>query len=431
MTHHTPPSDPRISKLLEDASVAEQRGRRAEARKLMDSALGLAREIGDPVAEVDALSALGVFVRYDLDLARSEALLREAMALAEAGGLKRKAVRARANLAVTLRRMGRLDLAQDESQTAARLYRDIGELAGVNRMLHLQSQILQDQGLLEQAMQLMEEVIELDEITGDHNGRARSLGALSSLLSEMGRYDEAIRRLQQAITLFRAQEDPSFLALSLTSLAGIHAAMGRLDAAMECLDEVVAVAAPLDLPVRQARALTQRAVLLVMLDRLDEAADAIQRAAELVGGKPDGYMRQSHAATRARIAVRRHNPQQALEHAERAVQAARDEGYPALLVDSLWLKASALLELGDADAAREVVMEATEVLDRTDKPEQQHRLKCAALLARIEQQAGNTEEARFLAEDAETLRAELNVTEESHDPELRQLTQQLREMAAG
>lgn len=431
MTHDKPTADTQIIKLVEAGWEADRRGQRIEARNMWETALRLAREAGDLASESEALSGLGVSVRYDFDFTRSEALLREALERAEAGGHKREAVRARANLAITLRQMGRLDMAQDESQIAARLYRDIGELAGVNRMLHLQSQILQDQGLLEQALKLMEEVIELDEITGDRSGQARSLGLMSSLLHEMGRYDEAISRLQQVITIFKALGEPSFLALGLINLAEVHKSAGRLDDAMESLDEALRVTAPLHMPGRQARALSLRAAVLVMLERPDEAADAVLKANDLVGSNADGYMRQANAVTLARIALRRHNPRQALEHAELAVQTSREEGYPVLLVDSLWLKAGALLQLGETDDAREAVMEAIEVLDRTDKPEQQYRLKCTALHARIEQQAGNAEDARFLAEEAEDLRAKLNVTESSHDPELREVALQLRELATG
>src|SRR5688572_3647883 len=163
-----------VETLLRAGLLAEKLGRPQQAAASVERALEMAVAHADLPGRINALSELGVQARASGHLERSETLLRQAAALAGKYSDKPLIARARSNLAVTLRRAGKPDRAFDEGNAAARLYRDLGDLAGANRMLHLQSQIQQDQGLLEEAKATLEEVIGLDAMIGDDTGSARS-----------------------------------------------------------------------------------------------------------------------------------------------------------------------------------------------------------------------------------------------------------------
>ncbi|MCB9933387.1 MAG: tetratricopeptide repeat protein [Planctomycetes bacterium] len=432
MPQDTPASRRHVDELIQAAVKADSAGSRDEARGLVEQALRIAREAGDTLAEAAALNELGVQLRYDLDYKRSEELLREAARAAAACGDKPAMAAARANLASTLRRAGKPEQSHDECEAASRLYRELGNLVGVNRMLHLKANLFEMQGMLEEAKAILDEVVELDEITGDQNGRARSLGTLALMLRRMGRRTEAEVKMRLALDLFRKLNSPADVCQALTNLAGWALDEGEPERAVPLLDEVLEITDRHQLAARRARGLSAYTLAHYQMGRLDDALDVALQTEQLPGSSRDPVIQTTLQKVRAFISLQRHNPRLALQYAEQLEALLLETGSgPDLLAVPRRVRAAALLVLGEPAAAREAIMAAMEALDEAALRETHAYLKCTALLARIEQQNGRPDDARFLAEEAEVLRARLNVTESTRDPELKELIPHLREMVSG
>jgi tetratricopeptide (TPR) repeat protein len=413
------PISQRVEALIRAAVLAEKLGRPHDAADAADRALDLATTHADGPGRINALSELGVQARTRGDLERSEKLLREAALLAGEQGDKRLIARSRGNLAVTLRRAGKPDRAFDEGNAATRLYRDLGDLGGANRMLHLQSQIQQDRGLLEEAKATLEEVIGLDALTGDSMGRARSLGNLGLLLWRMGELGAAAARLEQAMEFFVAAGSRIDVIRARGNVGLVRCSMGETDAAIACFEQSATEAAELGLAVERAHALSNLAATPVMCERWDEAEDCVNAT----GAEGDYRRRHTDLLTRARIAVHRGDETAALGHARKAAEIASTADNPLCVAQAQRVEAQALHAMHQNEHAREAILLALEQLEQADQPESAEQLVCNALAAEIEHALGAEENARLLAQEA------LEAAEHhmySPDPEVQRAINSLR-----
>jgi tetratricopeptide (TPR) repeat protein len=390
------PAPQRVEALIRAAVLAEKLGRPHDAADAADRALDLAVAHADGPGRINALSELGVQARTRGDLERSETLLREAALLAGEHGDKRLTARARGNLAVTLRRAGKPDRAFDEGTAAARLYRDLGDLAGANRMLHLQSQIQQDQGLLQEAKATLEEVIGLDALIGDSIGHARSLGNLGLLLWRMGELAEAAAKLEQTMEFFLAGGSRIDVIRARSNLGLIRRSMGETNAALACFEQSAAEAAELGLTVERAHALSNLAATLVMYERWDEAEELLSSVS--TGG--DYRREHTDLLTRARIAIHRGDSSAALGYARDATEIARKADNPRCVAEALRIQAQVLHGKHEDENAREAILQALEQLEQGGRQTCEEHLVCTAVAAAIEHALGADDEARTLAQDA-------------------------------
>lgn len=413
------PSDipSRIEDMVATAVCADLTGHAEDALALAESALELAVTHDCLAGRVEALSELGVQWRRRGEMARSASLLAEGVEYADKLGDKRLLARCTANLAVTRRRSDELDLAHDDALQASRLYRDLGDLAGVNRMLHLKAGILAEQGLLEEAREAYEEVIELDAMTGERLGRARTLGNLALLLRDLGCYELSAERLREAIELFRELGTPEDVARGLNNLSISLCDGAAYDAALEVLNEAAGLARQCGSEVLAGWTHSLRAALYVTLGRNSEAAEHAQAALE----KGNERARRSALLTLARVAMPE-DKAGALELVEQAIAMVKT---PYAL--ALRLKGELLLDMGNADAT-EFALQSIETLDTAGVTRTVEYLKCAVLAARIEAQSGQRDEARFLAEDAASLRDLLGLREDHPDPEVRRTLRAIDEL---
>lgn len=402
----------RIELMVAAAVAADLSGHKDDAMSLVQGALELSITHDHLPGRIEALSELGVQLRYRGELERSKSLLSEGLEYADQLGEKRLIARCTANLAVTCRRLGEPDLAYDHGQQAARLYRDLGNLTGANSMLHLMAGIQRSQGMLEEARESLTEVIELDALTGDTLGRARSLGNLALLLMDMGRTAEATDRLQDAIELFRQMDAPEDVAKGLVNLAAALSVAGDMQATMRTLAEAESVARACGATQQLAVAELTKASSLWMLGRGIEARKLASDVLDRLGERAPKDMRQSGLLTLARVAMDEQDFVLAASLIEQAVP------LTAPTATVLRLKAEVLRKLADTDAG-EFALQSIELLDSVGINRTVEYLKCMVLAAELERLAGRSAEAGFLLEGAEELRDELELQATHPDPELR------------
>ncbi|MCB9895297.1 MAG: tetratricopeptide repeat protein [Planctomycetes bacterium] len=418
----------RVQEMVTAAACADRLGEPVQARSLAESALELATLHNLKGPRAAALYDLGVQLRWAGELARSESLLREAVEIASELPNKREHARCRSGLASTLYRLGKVDEAYDESLIATRIYRDIGVLSGVTLSLHLQAQIRGSQGLLDEARALLEEVVELDAISGDFLGQARSLGNLAVLLSQMQLPDEAIARLEHAKRLFEKVHSTGDVLRAGRNIASVHADQGKFELALQSLNAMEEEARRIGNTAEHSQTLVSQADVLQQLGRNDEAAEKLVLAKASAG---DGWMldhARLAAAIRARIALSKGDVAAAVALATESETHARTAGKQLLIAGSLQLKAEAMRMAGDLTGAREATLESIEILDAANAGRTDQYLICVTLAAQLEHERGNDEEAGFLAREGNSLRELLKIDDTTPSPKLRRVVEILNEL---
>ncbi|MCA8916195.1 MAG: tetratricopeptide repeat protein [Planctomycetes bacterium] len=419
----------KIDAMIRASVCADIGGDGAQARSLAEGALELATLHNLPASRLVALCELGVQLRWAGDLVHSESLLREAVEIADGLGNKREQARSHSGLATTLYRRGQSDLAFDEGELAARFYRDLGDLTGAARILHLQAQIRKSQGLLEDARALLEEVIELDSITGDEHGQGRSIGNLALLLMQMQKPDEAAERLQQAIKLFEKVRSPADTLRALCNLASVRTSQGHFEVALQTLRDVAQESKRIGNMAELSNALCFQADTLQYLGRDAEALELARQAEAATGANTANNVRFIAGLIRCRISLNARDAKAALGYISAAEELARELNNQLDIATALRLKAEALRSAGMLADAREATLECIEILDAARVDPSREYLKCVTLAAQLENDQGNQEEAGFLVAEGNRLRELLQVDDTTPDPDLRRVVKALRELS--
>lgn len=265
---------------------------------------------------------------------------------------------------------------------------------------------------------MLEEAVQLAELANEPGTRARALGNLGLTLVELGEHEEAFKRLNEATDLFNQ------LGMTRDAIRGLLSASTALDAAgqsgqaLEMAERGESLAREHDCNDELAEALSHQAAYCVALDRPDDAEARALESSRLLAPEVLPLVHFANAETLGRVALTRQDYERALECFEQAERFAETANYTESQARMLRLQAKCLDAMGDPDGAREAALRSIELLDANEQGKSVEYLHAMATSANIEQHSGNTEEARFLAEDAQSLRKELNLRQP--------LTQELR-----
>jgi predicted ATPase/DNA-binding CsgD family transcriptional regulator len=110
-------------------------------------------------------------------------------------------------LGLLLLNLGDYEQAERRCEESVVLYRELGDMVGMSRPLHLLALMDFDRGKLTRARSLLEECLAHFSEGGDKVGRAYALCHLAWVYSEQGEYDKAYSCAQESLTLARALED--------------------------------------------------------------------------------------------------------------------------------------------------------------------------------------------------------------------------------
>lgn len=401
----------RVDMMIRAGACAERVGDRDRALSVVEGALELAINHGDSRGRIDALNELGIQWRLRDNLKRSCALLREARDLAIEHDDKSLLARQCMNLSNTLRRDLKPDEAADEIHAAIRLYRNLGDLAGATRALLSVANLEAARDCHKAEREILEDALDLTELADEPLSRARALGNLGICLAHIGDFAEALARLNEATSLFTK------LGLTRDAIRGMLGASGALDelgqtrSAMTLATRAEELARNHEHPAELAVALSHAGAFLFKLEGHKEAKAKATESERLLQPDEEPEARYTNAETLGRLALAENANEDALANFERCLHLAELTNAPQLQARALRLQAEALDALNDHAGAREVVLQSIELLDSTDAGGTFEYLHAVATSARIERDAGNENEARFLAEDGQNLRRALNVRE--------------------
>jgi predicted ATPase/class 3 adenylate cyclase len=207
----------------------------ATTGRAYEEALAIAREIGDRLAEAEALYNLSFVPAYEGNIDVAMAILGEGRALFEELEFRRGVADSVWLMAIVARLEGDTATARARAEASLRLHREIGDRFGTNDALHVLGRIALAEGDLTTAGPCFLEALAYDEEVGNRTGMGIELDNLAAIATAEGHH-------LRALHLGGASE-------AIKEAAGGHAPPPFIDlpdpreAAREVLGEAVVAAA--------------------------------------------------------------------------------------------------------------------------------------------------------------------------------------------
>lgn len=325
---------------------------------------GLARAADWTQAQGSALQGIGVATKQSGRPREALDYYRRALDLYRRGPHPADAAATLSNIGSAHIALGELPEAE-QALTAARSLAEGTNAHFRTLVLVNLSLVLQEQGRLEGALEMLEESLGAAEQAGSSYARAVTLETLGHVRADAGRPDEAAEAFGEALTLARAVENKNCETACLIGLAASARGRGRYDEAAARLDDARTIA---------------------------DLTDAVMGSIEVLLGE-------------AELDVARGAPADALTCLARAEELAAEAG-PFVLPRLRLLETRALARAGDHERAAATGVEACRLAEASG----QHLVHSRALdeLAAARDALGDQAGARAARECARSVRAELS-----------------------
>ncbi|MFI5754888.1 BTAD domain-containing putative transcriptional regulator [Streptomyces sp. NPDC051569] len=260
--------------------------------------------------------------------AREHTGLLAAVTLAERRRLDRHTVCLARNVVFQLNARGHLDEFGDLGRVAVSAARRLGDLALLGVSLSNLGVACWKLGRFAEGIEVAEEGRDVAARLGDRHTEAHSESTLGLFNSLLGRFPEALSHLERAITHERELGTARAEAESLTVLSTLYEQWGRYEEAADAARRAIELDRELGHHENELVALTDLAFALAGLGTYEEADRCLQQARELCDPtKEPGHVAMTLALS-AGVAHRLGRPEQAAEHADRAVELVRSSASP-------------------------------------------------------------------------------------------------------
>ncbi len=385
----------------------------AKARELGQSALVLARKVGDRAAEARSLWGL-MLVEFSAASGSEQVLEhgRPALAMASELGLDELRGHILGNLFWLYMGKSQVALAQQTAAETEAIWSKLGNLPMLADTYTLKTASQWTMGQYDAGLQTAAENLRLSRSIGNVWNQREALRMMGVLHTLKGQF-------AQALELFKERHvDPEDEPIAYQGYAGslieLYYAAGTLDEANRIADQLYALRdvfmplfAPFFFPTI-ARVKIARGELQESRSLLDQAWERFNPEAPLA------VLRIAINFAEAHLDLASGNPKSVVDHLEEDVRVFRDAGVHFLMAESLWLMGKAQLSLGNVDQARAKFQEAK--AEAEGSGERITLWRILADLSGLERSLGNESEAEELRVRA---RAVITYIADHAPPELR------------
>jgi DNA-binding SARP family transcriptional activator/tetratricopeptide (TPR) repeat protein len=163
-------------------------------------------------------------------------------------------------------------------QTALISARRLGDLSVQGTLLSNLAIVRARTARYEEALQLLDESLQIRRSVGDQSGEAATLGNISNILNELDRPDEALSVILAAAAIQRSKGDKLGEAMSLGNLGAIYERQGRHYETIRVDRRVLMLFRALGDRPGEARALSNLASANIKVGRIDQAIEYCRQA---------------------------------------------------------------------------------------------------------------------------------------------------------
>ncbi len=221
------PEEARLRGLRGAAVLVQSLGGYAEAQRLYEEALEIARRSGDQATEADLLGCLAEAVGHLGNPEAARALLEAALLLNRKIGNRHRIASNMAFLGYLARLLGDVTAARTLLTEAVALSRELGDSLSVASHLGNLAAAIGEQGDHVQSRRLLEETLALYRSFGNKGGTAWTLSSLAHSASEQGDLTGARSLLEEALTINRQMANRAGEAWNLRSLGQTLVRLGE------------------------------------------------------------------------------------------------------------------------------------------------------------------------------------------------------------
>jgi tetratricopeptide (TPR) repeat protein/transcriptional regulator with XRE-family HTH domain len=258
--------------LTDDYSVAAQ---------ALEHALSIYRDLGDRLGQANALDDLGFVRRATNDHEGAARDLEQALAIYRDLGDRR-------GQASSLNELGDVRWMTDDYPAAVQaleqaldIYRDLGDRLGQARSLYQLGSVRPTTGDYPAAAQALEQALDIYRDLGDRLGQANTLSAQGEVRRATGDYPAAAQALEQALDIYRDLGERLGRAFALNTLGDVKRLTGDYAAAAQALEQALGMFRDLGDRGGEAEALNETGALYRVSGDLTQAEECHQQALEL------------------------------------------------------------------------------------------------------------------------------------------------------
>jgi tetratricopeptide (TPR) repeat protein len=283
---------------------------------------------------------------------RGIALLTRALRQADRAHDARCIGLARYELGLCYRRVGEAAIVREHLAQAASALHAAGDRRSLAMVHSLSGILFAQEGRLDEAMSALRQGERLAVTAGADDVVATICGNQANVALMQHRHEQALALAERSVALQEAAGTPHGLGVALASLGQICVRVGNLARAEETLNRALDVRSPLQFMRETTGAVFDTlAQIHLIRGEHDQASYSLQKAREAYGETlASRWYQWSIRTLEARLALRRGDPEEALDT---ATQVARAEGAPAgYLLQAELIAIEALLALSRIDEAR-------------------------------------------------------------------------------
>ena len=227
---------------LQLSKVTADLGNWDEARKHMEDALTIARELGDQALEAETLIEFGAIEMKSGDFPASLARYEECLEVARAIRDRSKENRVLGSMGIVAASTGQYLEAGELMKQALVIATELGDRRVEGTLLGNLGNVYSDLGEYTMAGERYSEAIAIARELGNKQSEAQWLGCSGSLAFRCGRYREARETMESALEMARELEAQAVLGWCVGTLGEILVELGEYEEAEQRLDEALSLA---------------------------------------------------------------------------------------------------------------------------------------------------------------------------------------------
>lgn len=213
--------------------------------------------------------------------AQATRLAEQALSLAKDSASQSDKGRALLELAEIARERGDIDASVEQLNHAQQVLEQTQDLQAQAKVINAKAANLRTQGQHPQALTLSQEALELYKGIGDEKGMADAYTAIGVSLEWQGAWQEALLAYNSALEIARKYNDIVGLATAFYNIGEIHRDLGDKSTALTYFQDALRLDIDSGQPKNIAYSHTKVATVLMELGRLDEARQQVKEAQQL------------------------------------------------------------------------------------------------------------------------------------------------------